>query len=299
MSKWNELQPLDRWQPQMKSSWALRAFKQYDTEFKRLFASFTSARKYTYSHLKTDGASFTDKASVFFETRNKELTVRNWSDDFNMFDNWARLNFLMSICSYFETFLASVITESIESDPGLIFGCHHDIDGILLLKKNHKISKEETESRVINCTKGDWNSRLANFRTLYGHIPTSIQQNVSQLEKIRKLRNEVGHAFGRNIEQAKRYEVIEISAMHKLPINTFLRYHKLLYDIAREVDAFLLNTHIGNYEPLFHLHNIYDTIAPLNKGQKMITLKKSMGNEVKGQFSKDFCRQVIMYYENL
>ena len=37
MSKWNELQPLDRWQPQMKSSWALRAFKQYDTEFKRLF----------------------------------------------------------------------------------------------------------------------------------------------------------------------------------------------------------------------------------------------------------------------
>lgn len=26
MSKWNELQPLDRWQPQMKSSWALRAF---------------------------------------------------------------------------------------------------------------------------------------------------------------------------------------------------------------------------------------------------------------------------------
>ena len=181
----------------------------------------------------------------------------------------------------------------------MIFGCHHDIDGILLLKKNHKISKEETESRVINCTKGDWNSRLANFRTLYGHIPTSIQQNVSQLEKIRKLRNEVGHAFGRNIEQAKRYEVIEISAMHKLPVNTFLRYHKLLYDIAREVDAFLLNTHIGNYEPLFHLHNIYDTIAPLNKGQKMITLKKSMGNEVKGQFSKDFCRQVIMYYENL
>lgn len=139
---------------------------------------------------------FTDKASVFFKTRNKELTVRNWSDDFNMSDNWARLNFLMSICSYFETFLASVITESIESDPGLIFGCHHDIDGILLLKKNHKISKEETESRVINCTKGDWNSRLANFRTLYGHIPTSIQQNVSQLEKIRKLRNEVGHAFG-------------------------------------------------------------------------------------------------------
>ena len=62
-----------------------KSIQQYDTEFKRLFASFTSARKYTYSHLKTDGASFTDKASVFFKTRNKELTVRNWSDDFNMF----------------------------------------------------------------------------------------------------------------------------------------------------------------------------------------------------------------------
>lgn len=76
MSKWNELQPLDRWQPQMKSSWALRAFKQYDTEFKRLFASFTSARKYTYSHLKTDGASFTDKASVFFKNSKQRINSK-------------------------------------------------------------------------------------------------------------------------------------------------------------------------------------------------------------------------------
>lgn len=299
MSKWYKLAPLERWKPRMESTWALRTFKQYDCEFKRLFASFNSAKKYTYSHLKQDGAVYTDQAAKYLATRNTKLTIKNWSDDFNLFDNWVRLNLLMSICSYFETYMSSVIAESIESDPGLIFGCYHDIDGIALLKKGHKVSKIELNNKITECVKGDWNSRMSNLQKLYGQVPELMSKNISLLEKIRKLRNEVGHAFGRDIEQSKNYEIIKISAMHKLSAVTFLKYHKFLYDIARSLDLFLLNNHIGNYEPLFYLHNIYETIKNLDKGEKMIAFKKSMGSEINGQFSKDFCRQIIVYYENL
>lgn len=82
----------NRWIPLHKSSWAYRTFNQYDTELNRLVMSYTSASKYTFSHLKKDGAIWADKASKYLYTNNNnEITIKDWADTYNLFDNWIRL----------------------------------------------------------------------------------------------------------------------------------------------------------------------------------------------------------------
>ena len=299
MGKWN-LPELDRWKPLNKNSWPYRIYKKYDTELHRMIASYVSASKYTYSHLKNDGATFSDKACKYFPfVPNERLSLKNWSDDFNLFYNWIFLNSLMAISSYFETYLASIIKESIESDPGLLLGCTQSIDGIKLLKYGHSLRNNDIESVIVNCTKGDWNSRISHMRTLFGSVPTIMDENISKLERIRKMRNEIAHAFGRDIDKARDYTNIVVSPMHTIPSKRFYEYSILIGNIVQQVDIQLVANNIGNFEPLYHFHNLYPQIKDKNKGEKLVILKKHIGRNDINLFSKDDCRRLIMYYENL
>lgn len=105
-----------RWAPSHKNSWPYRIFNQYNAELNRIVMAYTSANKFTYSKLKSDGATWDDKAVNFLYTNNNnEITIRNWSDTFNQFDNWVRLNELLAVSAYFETYLSAIISLSFES----------------------------------------------------------------------------------------------------------------------------------------------------------------------------------------
>ena len=299
MRKW-DLPELERWVPLNKHSWPYRIFKKYDTELHRMIASYVSASKYTYSHLKSDGAQFTDRACEFFLlVPNEQLSLKNWSDDFNLFNNWIFLNSLMAISSYFETYLASIISESIESDPGLLLGCSHSIDGVKLLKYNHPLRKNDIEKVIVDCTKGDWSSRMSHMKALFGETPTIMDENISKLEKIRKMRNEVAHAFGRDIDKARDYTNIVISPMRTIQAKRFYEYSILIGNIVQQVDLQLVANNIGNFEPLYHFHKLYPEISDKDKGEKLVALKKHIGQNDINFFSKNDCRRLIMYYEKL
>ena len=132
-----------RWMPSHKNSWPYRIFNQYNTELNRIVMAYTSANKFTYSKLKSDGATWNDKAFKFLYTNNNnEITIKNWSDTFNQFDNWVRLNELLAVSAYFETYLSAIISLSFESDPGLLIGSKHGIDGIKLFKDGTSSKKK-------------------------------------------------------------------------------------------------------------------------------------------------------------
>lgn len=301
MSRWTEIKSLERWKPYNESSAALRIFNKYDTELRRCMSAYYSAKAYTYEHLKSDGAVWEDCAQKYLFTKgNTKLTLKDWSDGFNIFDNWTRLNTIMATCSYFETFLSSIIIESIESDPGILFGVPHAIDGIKLLKSNRPLKENEFVQKITDCTKGDWNSRISGIKRLYPGIPKKCFDNhLSGLERIRKLRNDVAHAFGRDIEASRNYKAITIAPMHSISSEKCTKYRTIMTDIAKNFNDYLMNNHIGNFEPLQYYHKIYPEIENLNKGVKMMRLKKSMGQKGLGIISKDFCRQLILYYEGL
>ena len=291
----------NRWIPLHESSWAYRTFNQYDTELNRLVMSYTSASKYTFSHLKKDGAIWADKASKYLYTNNNnEITIKDWADTYNLFENWIRLNELLALSSYFETYLSCIIGLSFESDPGLLIGSIHSVDGIKLLKDGHTFKKEDFKQRIIDCTRGDWNSRISYMKSTFGSVPQSLIDGRSELDKMRILRNKVGHAFGRDIEKSRNYALTQIHNMETLKTKQFLKYQKMIKKIASDIDQQLMNNHIGNFQPLYHYHLLYPSaVRKLNDGERMMLLKKSIGGDIKETYSKDFCRWVVTYYDQL
>lgn len=295
------LKQFDRWNPIKPSSWSLRVFYQYQTEMKRITTAYMASNKFVYRILGAYGANWSDAASNYMDTGiHDALILHQWSNAFNEFDNWTRLNELMALNSYLEVYIASVVSAAIESDPGLLVRSPHSIDGIKQMKYDVKIKKDILENIITSCTKGDWQSRISNLSSLFGSLPSSLSDKVSDLEKIRILRNKVGHAFGRDIDNSRDYAITSISRMERLSVKTFLRYMYLVQKIVHDLDKLVMSNHIGNFQPLLHYHRIRVNIPErYNNGERMMILKKSIGKDTQETYSKAFCRWVVEYYESL
>lgn len=293
---------LDRWNPQDKTSMPYWVFRGYNTELKRINMSYIASKKYTYSNLQKEGAAWTDNADKYLYTHNNAmLTLKNWSEAYNLFDNWVRLNNLMALSSYFEIYLSSIIRLAIESDPGTLIGAKHSVDGAVMLK-NHKrsIPKKEIESYITSCTKGSWQMRLNAFIRIFGDAPVSYKNNISALEAIRLIRNKVGHAFGRDIRKSRKFDVSRIEPVTRLSEPHFKKFHSLILKITHQIDEMLMGNHIGNYQQLYFYHKLCSQIdASLSIGERTHLMKKSIGKFVGRPYSKSFCREIIEYYDSI
>ena len=214
------------------------------------------------------------------------------------FANWMRLSLLMSMCSNVEIYMASIIRESIESDPGIIMGASHQIDGIKLLKSGNKVDENVIVDHIKKCTKDTWSSRLCHIEKLFGTMPI-IANNIKQLEDIRNLRNAVGHAFGRNIEKSQQYYRIEIEPIERISVKRYNKYITLLYDIVQEFDKIVTGNHIGCFEIILQYHKMYESIKDLDKGYQVNELKATLNIDKNTGVSKELCRGVYLYYNNL
>lgn len=301
MSKWKNL-IFNRWTPIYEHSLPYRVFKAYNEEIFSYITNFERNNGYIYSHLKKDGARWGSRAFDFGLTESdKTQTVKEWSNKNNEYRNWARLSFLMSCCSFFENYLASIIKEVIESDSGILIGFPHSVDGIQLIKHNGRLSKESIETVIINCTKGEWQSRLTYLNRLSNNIPQILNDSISELEMMRKLRNVFGHAFGRDIQSSQYYFSPTIPAINRLSIRRFNAFHHLIRAIVRELDKAFMSNHIGNFEPLLQFHTIYPSIQNLDKGEQMVRFKAALYRErsIMHGANKKFCRALIDYYNKL
>lgn len=290
-----------RWTPWEKFSWPYNIFMQYEQELKRMIISFTSASKYTYSHLKGDGAVWEDPAYKHLYThKNRTLTIEEWSDTFNGFSNWTRLNCLMGLCAYFETYIAAIVRQCVESDPGILIKSPNSVDGVKLIKQGVSLDAEMMKTLETNCTKGDWQSRINALQKLFPYFPSEFLDNISDLEKIRIMRNKVGHAFGRDIDESRNYAVTQIQPMEKLTVQRFMKWQYLIRDLACKLDIMAMKQHIGNFQPLLHCHEQQNVLLQLpNKQARMKSLKSSLSTQTRFTLPEDFCYWVLTYYENI
>lgn len=296
--KWSNIS-FDRWSSPYPHSLPYRIFKESDNEVRSLVISYESSFSFICSNLRKLGATWESLAFDYgLAENNKVLTVKQWVNNSKEFANWMRLSLLMSMCSNVEIYMASIIRESIESDPGIIMGASHHIDGIKLLKSGNKVDENVIADHIKKCTKDTWSSRLCHIEKLFGAVPI-IANNIKQLEDIRNLRNAVGHAFGRNIEKSQQYYRIEIEPIERISVKRYNKYITLLYDIVQEFDKIVTGNHIGCFEIILQYHKMYESIKDLDKGYQVNELKATLNIDKNTGVSKELCRGVYLYYNNL
>jgi hypothetical protein len=293
----------NRWTTVMKSTWTFQVFNKYNDELNELlWANLTTTRK-TFKYLKENEAKLTDRAFIHFEfdvPKGEEVfrNVDEWSKSYNNFLNWTNLNGILALTSNFETYLSTVVSLALESDPGVLFSSSKSIDGIVLLKNGAKRNHFHDDV-ITSLTKGEWNSRLAPFKKTFGGAPQELVKNIGELDKLRKLRNKVGHAFGRDIDGSRNHEVKDILKMEKMTDKKFKKFQHLILSTVRGIDKFLLENHIGEYQAIAFYHRIYVGLRKdLHQSERAIILKKQLG-KFGDTSGKMFCKELVKYYEEL
>ena len=291
----------NRWVSIRENSWPYQVFKKHTQELNRIMWSNEASVKFVYDQLKSKGAKWDDKSSIHFsfpvkEGREAFSNLKDWSKSYNHFENWTNLNVLMAITSNFETYISSIISLSIESDPGLIYKSSKSFDGMSFVKSGANKFPFETDI-IASITKGDWNSRISAMDKYFSHVPKSFENNLSQLEKVRVLRNKVGHAFGRDIRESRINEVKETLPMEKLKTKKLVKIKKMVWQCVSELDRYLLDNHVGEFQILKYYHKIESELngPPDNKA---MLFKKRIGRF--GDLSgKRYCRGLVGYYYSL
>lgn len=293
----------DRWNTVMKSTWSAQVFNKYNDELNEMLWSYSSSSKFTYKKLDEGKAKWGDKASdhlIFDVPKGDEVfqNLKEWSEAYNKFNNWTNLNALLAISSNFETYLSTVVTLALDSNPGILFESSKSIDGISLLKKGAKRNKYHDDI-IVSVTKGDWNSRLSAFKKVFGEVPNEVLGSIGELEKIRNLRNKIGHSFGRDIETSRNHEVKEILPIEKLTDSHLKKYQKIILKTVKSLDSFMLSKHIGEFQTIAFYHRIYSGLRKdIHQSDRAMELKKQLG-KFGDKSGKEFCKELVKYYEEL
>lgn len=291
----------DRWKAQSSTTWAYTLYGKYDDELTRIGSAHFTASKFIYKSLGEAGVSLEDKPSEMLgfskDEVNRYSSIKIWSDEYNSFSNWVNLNSLLTLVSNFETYLASIVQLAIDSDPGVVFGASRSIDGVYL-KKYNKNLKLPKLNIVEECTKGDWSSRIDAFERYFDSL-SEFRAAHTHLEKMRNIRNEIGHAFGRDINASRSHGQLRKIPIRNFNHDRFRRYQKIIRLLVRAIDSNLLDKHIGEYE-IIDFHNkhqsMYDHL-PLH--QRVWNLKKAVGKFGSEPRGKHFCGGLIEYLDNL
>lgn len=300
----------NRWICREDSTWAYLVFQKHNSELTNILLSHLAASDFTYSTLgKSFGANYSDDYHKWFKgIKEVKYTpfekVQDWSDSFNKFKNWTNLNCVVAMSANLETYMSTVISLALESDVGVLYGASQKIDGLLILKYGKK-QPTDFKEHLIGCTKGDWNSRIRYFERIFGSTPLVLSNNVADLEALRILRNNIGHAFGRDINESRNHEIIEISKMASLKTEKLIHFTRLIYKIAKDIDKQLFFNNIGAYQDLCFYHRLRGSLTfnDFNKkrqfGNHVSILKNKLGQHAAKTSGIEYCKGLINYYETM
>lgn len=316
-----------------RTSCPYKAFLDYLTDINKNYWSLVPAlskEKYLAKQ-KLDNAEVNSMLSAdFFHATGEHVRripqeLEEWVRSIRMFENWNRINILISIISNFETYLSSVIRVAMEANPSLLFNYIYlspedflspadslsfedfeKIDGVIFLKKGlfdkkgYKDLIDDIESKL---THGDWTNRTNTFYKLFPNAPAVFRNKIKELEDARKLRNNAAHSFGREISQARENRNFnKLSNYDSLSEERLIKYFKLFSDLSTEIDNYLLLNHIGSYEIVYYYHKNYVENNGLFEydGETMIKLKRHLTSEQgTTTWGKEYLKGMIKYYHGV
>lgn len=256
----------DRWHHIYNHTGPFIVYKQYYEELNRYYWASYSAHKLTYKGMPLMGLKWESNPDTTLELPQHNhcfKTMREWSNAYNTLQIWTRLNVVVSLASILETYIDSVCGLAIESNPGVLINVSKSLDGVNLLK-NNRLDRFVIENAVKGITKGTWSQRKNAFEALFGSYPEEWDTYEQDLEELRLKRNSVGHAFGRDINKARRFEEIKPLPLDGIKQENLIHFFDITLRVATAIDQYLLDNHIGEYQALFSFHVFYTH----NQGKK-------------------------------
>lgn len=278
------------------TTWAFRSFVKHHTEINNMYWSFVPSWSFThYIARKNKGTT----PELLFHASGPDVhrldhSIPRFIRNHELLANWVRLSALVSILSYFETYMKRVTTLSLMSDPAVRFGKSRAIDGISWIK--HEM-KDDLDHLVTSCLKGVWSSRIKAFKGLFSSAPASMVTHTDKLDTLRTLRNKVGHSYGRSLK-------IELLATSSAPMARLSEQGlkdclELVYMVAKDVDAQLLAGHIGCFEEALYFHNWRHQLKGAQKLDEGMHLRKALTIALDGRSpGTSYCQDLVAFYHS-
>jgi len=255
-------QRFDRWKGWGSDpSWGFRLFISHHTELNELYWSHEAAARYVVRAVKNDPDASASQALRFsgIDERRLQPTVNSWSKFYADFGNWSRVSALIALSGYFEIYLRTMIGRALESDPAASQGAARRIDGAILLKYGSDYSRLKDADQVLI---RPWSSRLKTYRSFFGQVPDSLKSLEGELEKLRVLRNDASHKFGRDMTEMDYRNRHRPLAMTRVGLPTLKRQLRNVEAAARAIDRHLMDRHIGAYEMVSFYHSRASSFSP-------------------------------------
>jgi hypothetical protein len=280
----------------------MRGFNSRETEINQHYWSFIASSEHSaYRARKYKEVDKSAPTSRLFRAGGTDApripsTVSDWLSANEELKNWLRLSALVSAASNFEMFLGHIARTALASDPLVRHGSSKALDGVSLLKGGLELPYEDVAEGL---TKGDWNSREAHFLKIFGVMLLEIRNKKTELEAIRKMRNEFAHGFGRSLEVPEP-GMLSTSRSTRLTQGQLKKYLGVISSVAKSIDRHLMDNHIGYYELLVDYHKVKSDLtneAQIGNSSIESYLKRRFYNEFGITVAEKFCRDLIGYYE--
>ena len=94
-----------------------------------------------------------------------------------------------------------------------------------------------------------------------------------------------------------RTDINRKKASDRIQLNTLVKYLEKAYKIVQDVDAFLLDNYIGEFQAIYAYHQHRDEFAG-GEIDRALELKKYYGKHDQ-TVGKTFCKGLVNYYEEL
>ncbi len=287
--------PFDRWHPIGGKTFAFRVFRRHHTELNDFYWGHQAALRKVFSLTKPHRPD--DPASTLFpdpkNERQRAITLGKWAQDYSGFDNFTRLSALIAATGYLEVLVRTLIDAACQSKPALLLkGGRDEIDGISILKKHPHAYSDHT----MPCVKGEWQQRIKAYRKIFGSCPVFFTNHLSQLEKLRHVRNSVGHAFGRSTKPVQIGELIFQGDPKKLKQDALKSNLQLIYEAAKSYEAHLRPI-IGSYEMLCVYHHWKGRHIGKHNAEYW-AFKRYLKATTGIIMAKQEIRHMMMYYHN-
>jgi hypothetical protein len=285
----------DRWKTTNVRTLAYRKFKAHHTEINNLYWSHHAAKAGAYR--LTKGKPETDDCdSVLPNTRNerrRSITLGQWSESYVAFDNWSRLSAVIAATGYLEVFVKTIVDAACQSCPAILIGGTKQIDGITLLKTRAKYGfAKQAEA----CAKGTWQTRIRAYEDIFGNCPPAVANRVSDLDKLRNLRNAVGHAFGRKLGPTEIGKTLGDTPAVIVSQEALKNHLSLVNDVADAIEDHLSDAYIGCYETLAAYHFWADRGSGMSHERKMF--KKHFNKVEDVGISQTYFDNLIKFYHS-
>lgn len=259
-------------------------FKRHHTHFNDIFWAHKLAKEHIFSCTKA--FQRTDSSQLLFSSkilgRRIPATLGEWGENYSDFDRWSQMASVLAIAGYLETYIAQVSTAALESSPSLVLGGGILFDGGQLLKTNPKY---DLSGYVEPLVRGDWQARMAAYKGFFRSCP--FEHRISDLEKLRKLRNDTGHTFGRDIKLINYNPSRIVKNLKKISDDAIQEYLSLAESVASAIEDHLVEKYIGAYEAIKLFHHWLPSISHHAKSDHKVLAK---------QFSAHFNEMTLSPY---